>query len=191
MGQGPVTLWKMNVYMSILSLFITGRCVFLYYIKFHYSVIHSCHTQILCFTQLALYISPCLLSSFLSWVPEVQRAWKVNKTPLMSHVEHTASTDWEREKGKKNDAMRRFLYPIWPVCCASFIYAVILWSLSSCCCTHSCQIRSISVSPGWSQLKTTPHAMACFSVPIPSISLVCWHRPSSLRAFLLNKCVCN
>lgn len=177
----PVTLWKVNGCL-ILSLFITGMCVFSYKVSLLMSYSG---------TPLALYVSLCLLSSFLSWVPEVQRAWKVNKTPLMSHVEHTASADWEREKGKKNDAIRRFLYPIWPVCCASFIYAVILWSLSSRCCTHSCQIRSISVSLRWSQLKTTPHAKACFSIPIPSLSLVCWHRPSSLRAFLLNKCVCN
>lgn len=193
----PPGLWCCQSQMTDFIHVYHGYVCIFSHLKLHYSFTHDLHTHtvLVCLSCLPFM---CLLSSFLSWVPEVQRAWKVNKTPLMSHVEHTMSADWKRErkrqrerKGKKSDATRRFLYPIWPVCCTSFIYAVIVWSLSSRCCTHSCQIRSISVSPGWSQLKTTPHAMACFSVPISSLSLVRWHRPSSLRAFHLNKCVCN
>lgn len=115
---------------------------------------------------------------FLSWLPEVQTALKVNKTPLVSHWEHISG-----EKQREPWVVRGSVVCLF-VCLVAYST---LWEVF----TH---VTLLSLLPGllfWQHFSYNSYntlissfALSCFCRPF-------WHIRFSLRAFHLNKCVCN
>ena len=128
------------------------------------SPMHSTHTHVRSLIHSSSSISQCLGSAYPLWVPEVQTAWKVNKTPLVSHREHTTYTKGRQSSVSHLTDLLCFLYSCRVLCGV----CLLLW------CARSCQIRSVSVFLAWSRLQTTPppHATACFPLPLTR-SLLC------------------
>lgn len=117
---------------------------------------------------------------FLSWLPKVQTALKVNKTPLVSHWEHMSG-----EKHREVCVLRDF-----------FFCLVCLFNMERWWGVHSCHITFIIAWSSFFNSISTKyrHTAKVFWSELFFSLFFCrpfWHRRFSLQAFHLNKCVCN